>query len=85
MVVFRLKNDAINILSQRCFHHSGYCEHGFIRSDNGAPANILVGCSTVGLAGKEAPVLKVTLKYGLDITAIIGLATSAVIWLGLKG
>lgn len=50
-----------------------------------APAKILVGCSTVGPAGKEAPVLKVTLKYGLAITAIIGLATSAVLWLGLKG
>ncbi len=50
-----------------------------------APAKILVGCSTVGLAGKEAPVLKATLKYGLTITAIIGLATAAAIWLGLGG
>jgi lactate permease len=50
-----------------------------------APAKILVGCSTVGLSGKEAPVLKATLKYGLAITALIGLATAAAIWLGLGG
>ena len=37
-----------------------------------APAKILVGCSTVGLSGKEGPVLKATLRYGLGITAIIG-------------
>lgn len=40
-----------------------------------APAKILVGCSTVGLAGKEAPVLKATIMYGLIITAIFGLLT----------
>ena len=40
-----------------------------------APAKILVGCSTVGLSGKEGPVLKVTLRYGLMITGIIGLIT----------
>jgi lactate permease len=38
-----------------------------------APAKILVGCSTVGLAGKEGPVLGTTMKYGLIITGIIGL------------
>ena len=38
-----------------------------------APAKILVGCSTVGLSGKEGPVLKATLGYGLLITGIIGL------------
>ena len=38
-----------------------------------APAKILVGCSTVGLAGKEAPVLGITMKYGLIITGFIGL------------
>ena len=27
-----------------------------------APAKILVGCSTVGLAGKEGPILKTTLR-----------------------
>jgi lactate permease len=40
-----------------------------------APAKILVGCSTVGLSGKEGPVLRATLRYGLLITAIIGLFT----------
>ena len=40
-----------------------------------APAKILVGCSTVGLSGKEWPVLKATLKYGFIITGIIGIIT----------
>ncbi|MCP4624083.1 MAG: L-lactate permease [bacterium] len=40
-----------------------------------APAKILVGCSTVGLSGKEAPVLRTTLRYGLLITALMGLFT----------
>ena len=40
-----------------------------------APAKILVGCSTVGLSGKEGPVLKATLRYGLIITGIIGIIT----------
>jgi len=40
-----------------------------------APAKILVGCSTVGLSGKEGPVLKATLKYGLITTAIFGVLT----------
>ncbi len=40
-----------------------------------APAKILVGCSTVGLAGREGPVLKATLRYGLIITGIIGILT----------
>jgi len=40
-----------------------------------APAKILVGCSTVGLSGKEGPVLKATLRYGLVITGIIGIFT----------
>ena len=40
-----------------------------------APAKILVGCSTVGLSGKEGPVLKATLLYGLVITGIVGIVT----------
>ena len=40
-----------------------------------APAKILVGCSTVGLSGKEGPVLQATIRYGLMITALIGLFT----------
>jgi lactate permease len=43
-----------------------------------APAKILVGCSTVGLSGKEAPVLQATIRYGLLITALIGLLTMLV-------
>ena len=44
-----------------------------------APAKILVGCSTVGLAGNEGPVLGATIKYGLAISAIIGLIALLVI------
>ena len=40
-----------------------------------APAKILVGCSTVGLSGKEGPVLKATLRHGLVITGIIAIIT----------
>ncbi len=40
-----------------------------------APAKILVGCSTVGLSGKEGTVLKATLKYGLIITGVVGMIT----------
>ena len=40
-----------------------------------APAKILVGCSTVGLSGKEGPVLRATIKYGLIITGFFGLFT----------
>jgi len=40
-----------------------------------APAKILVGCSTIGLAGREGPVLRATLKYGLVITAFFGVFT----------
>jgi lactate permease len=40
-----------------------------------APAKILVGCSTVGLSGKEGPVLQATIRYGLLITALIGVFT----------
>jgi lactate permease len=43
-----------------------------------APATILVGCSTVGLSGKEGPVLQATIRYGLFITAVIGLFTMIV-------
>jgi lactate permease len=40
-----------------------------------APAKIIVGCSTVGLAGREGPVVRTGIKFGLAITAIIGLIT----------
>lgn len=47
-----------------------------------APAKIIVGCSTVGLNGQEAPVLRMTLRYGLIITTTIGAITMAVVMLG---
>ena len=43
-----------------------------------APAKILVGCSTVGLSGKEGPVLATTIRYGAAMTVIIGLIALAV-------
>jgi len=49
-----------------------------------APAKILVGCSTVGLAGKEGPVLKATLRYGLIITGIVGMITLFFSYIGGK-
>ncbi len=42
-----------------------------------APAKLIVGCSTVGLAGRDGEVLRVTLPYG----ALIGLALGVVTWL----
>ncbi|MDP2698187.1 L-lactate permease [Thalassospira sp.] len=38
-----------------------------------APSKILVGCSTVGLSGKEGPVLSVVLKTGVILTVLSGL------------
>jgi lactate permease len=48
-----------------------------------APAKILVGCSTVGLSGKEGPVLRTTMKYGVIITGLIGLLALVVISLSV--
>lgn len=42
-----------------------------------APAKIVVGCSTVGLGGQEGPILRAGLRYGLAISAVIGLITFA--------
>ncbi len=48
-----------------------------------APAKIIVGCTTVGLAGQEGRVLKRTLLPGLLITGLVGaLAWMAVALLG---
>jgi lactate permease len=47
-----------------------------------APAKILVGCSTVGLSGREGPVLKATLRYGLIITGIMGIITMVFSYFG---
>jgi len=47
-----------------------------------APAKIIVGCSTAGLAGREGDVLKKTLWPGLIIAGVIGVLALAVVWLG---
>jgi lactate permease len=41
-----------------------------------APAKVIVGCSTAGLEGEEGKVMRITLVYGLVITALIG----AIVW-----
>ena len=40
-----------------------------------APAKIIVGCSTVGLGGKEGPVIRRMLLFGLIPVAFVALAT----------
>jgi len=45
-----------------------------------APAKIIVGCSTTGLAGREGEVLKKTLPPALLIVACIGV----VAWLAIS-
>ena len=45
-----------------------------------APAKIIVGCSTAGLAGEEGQVLRRTIAYGAIITAIIG----AIAWFAVR-
>jgi lactate permease len=40
-----------------------------------APAKIIVGCSTAGLAGEEGQVLRRTIVYGVLITIVIGIVT----------
>ncbi len=40
-----------------------------------APAKLIVGCSTVGLIGKEGEVLRRTLPYVLVLCALLGLVT----------
>ncbi len=48
-----------------------------------APAKVILGCSTVGLGGKEGPVVKATLMYGLVILAVVGVVT--LVWVGALG
>jgi lactate permease len=40
-----------------------------------APAKIIVGCSTAGLAGQEGPVIRQCVRYGVVITGIMGVVT----------
>ena len=44
-----------------------------------APAKIIVGCSTAGLAGEEGQVLRRTIVYGVLITVVIGIVTWAAV------
>jgi lactate permease len=37
-----------------------------------APAKVILGCSAVGLGGKEGPVIRQGVLYGLGITSLIG-------------
>ena len=50
-----------------------------------APAKLIVGCSTAGLAGQEGRVLKRTLLPGLLITGVVGILAMAAIWWGGVG
>jgi len=45
-----------------------------------APAKVIVGCSTAGLAGREGEVLKRTLVPGLLIAAFVGVVAWIAIW-----
>ena len=48
-----------------------------------APAKVIVGCSTVELGGKEGPVLRAVMRYGVAIVIGIALATGAATYLSL--
>lgn len=50
-----------------------------------APAKVIVGCSTAGLAGHEGEVLKKTLLPGLLIAACVGVVAWLVIYFGGSG
>jgi lactate permease len=48
-----------------------------------APAKVIVGASTVGLAGDEGLALKKVMSYGLVLVGVVSLATwAAVTWVG---
>jgi lactate permease len=47
-----------------------------------APAKIIVGCSTAGLAGQEGEVLKKTLLPGLIIAGVVGVVALVLVWAG---
>ncbi len=45
-----------------------------------APAKVIVGCSTVDLGGREGPVLRASLRYGIAIIAVVALVTGILIY-----
>jgi L-lactate permease len=47
-----------------------------------APAKIIVGCSTAGLAGREGEVMRKTFLYGVLIAGCIGVVAWLVLNLG---
>jgi lactate permease len=49
-----------------------------------APAKIIVGCSTAGLAGREGEVLKKTLAPGLIIAGVVGVLALVAVWVGAR-
>jgi lactate permease len=50
-----------------------------------APAKVIVGCSTAGLAGQEGQVMRKTVGYGLAIAIMVGIvAWVAIYWLRLQ-
>jgi len=50
-----------------------------------APAKVIVGCSTAGLAGQEGQVMRKTMGYGLTIAIVVGIvAWVAIYWLGFQ-
>ena len=50
-----------------------------------APAKLIVGCSTAGLAGQEGKVLKKTLAPGLIIAGVVGATGLAGYLVGVGG
>jgi lactate permease len=50
-----------------------------------APAKVIVGCSTAGLAGQEGQVMRKTVGYGLAIAVVVGVVAWAAIYLWGRG
>ena len=48
-----------------------------------SPGKVIVGCSTIGLAGKESGVLKKLLVY--DLIVVLFIAVAATVWSFLRG
>jgi lactate permease len=48
-----------------------------------APAKLIVGCTTSGLAGREGEVLKKTMPAGLIIAGVIGILALVIVWSGV--